>query len=370
MKTKASMPRILVIDDEVPMCMGIKNLLSIDGYTVEYTTTAEEGIHYLESHPETDVVLLDINLGSGLSGTKALPIIKEKCKYTQVVMFTSMSDLETGLACMKKGALDYITKPFDDENLLRVLTLAVETKKIEQLNDIYLNVIVHDLKNPLQQIIGTLEFFRISLKEELTKQHTKLLDAADHATSQITTMINNILSISKFEKGTLRMRSEPFLLKDQLTAALEQCKNEVGNLQKTITTDFNSLDDSHTINTDKEFFSRVVCNIVSNAFRFTPPGGQIHIGTKKLDNQTIQISVTNSGSYIEEENKESIFNKFSCIQKETHYSSGQNFGLGLTYCRMAVEAMDGRIWVESCKEVPQTTFHFTVKNQKDVKNES
>ncbi|MCI0473620.1 MAG: response regulator, partial [Ignavibacteria bacterium] len=105
MENNHTKPHILVIDDEIALCIAVKDLLESYAYSVYYAITAEEGIAYLEKN-ETDAVLLDINLGSGLNGVEALAVIKEKFNYTQVIMFTSMTTIETGIECMKKGALD------------------------------------------------------------------------------------------------------------------------------------------------------------------------------------------------------------------------------------------------------------------------
>jgi signal transduction histidine kinase len=83
---------------------------------------------------------------------------------------------------------------------------------------------------------------------------------------------------------------------------------------------------------------------------------------KPSDGGMLQTNVTNTGSYIEEDLRATLFDKFMSSQSMNRTVRGQNFGLGLTYSKMAVEALGGRIWVDGDESVPQTTFHFTVKN--------
>jgi len=364
MQNNHDKPHILVIDDEIALCLAVKDLLELYNYSVEYAITAEEGIEYLKKNDQTDAVLLDINLGSGLNGIEALPVIKEKFKYIQVIMFTSMTTIETGIECMKKGALDYVTKPYDATELLKKVATALERKKAEQMNDLYLGILVHDLKNPLQNIIGAIEVIKYSLKEVLTKQHEKFLLAADKSIHQIKTMINNILSVSRFENGTLSARRESFQLNEMVAESLEILKSEASLQEKQLevhdTTPHNAV-----ICTDKEFLSQVLVNIVSNAIRYTPQNGLISVRLEMIENNFIHAGITNSGSYIEEAEREAVFDKFASIQAGLKNKNIQNFGLGLTYSKMAVDAMGGKIWVDGKKEIPETTFHFTIKNHKD-----
>ena len=357
-------PQILIIEDEISICIAVKDLLEIYNYNVEYAINAEEGIKYLEENPQTDVILLDINLGTGLDGVKVLSIIREKFKYVQIIMFSSMTTIDTGIECMKKGAMDYITKPYDEADLLKKIATALERKKIEQMNDLYLGILVHDLKNPLQNIMGALEVVNYTLGETLTDQQKKFLASADRGVSQIKTMINNILSVSKFENGTLNARREGFPLKKVVSESLETLKNEADYQQKGLSLNF-SIAEDYTICTDKEFFSQILTNIVSNALRYTPPDGEVFVNLKNTGGDLLHVSVTNTGSFIEESERKAIFDKFSSVQLEKKRSNSQNYGLGLTYCKMAVDAMDGKIWVDGNKDIPETTFHFTIKNRKD-----
>lgn len=334
-------------------------------YAVDYVISAEEGIEYLKENPNTDVILLDINLGSGYSGTEALSVIKSTFKYVQVIMFTSMNTLEIGLECMKKGAFDYITKPYDETELLQKIVTALERKRNEQMNDLYLGIIVHDLKNPLQSIVGAVEYLKMSYEATLTDQQRKFIASAEKGINLIKIMINNILSISKFENGTLVARRESFNVKPHIESSLELFNLDASFQHKKLITRI-SIADDYILYTDKEFFLQILVNIVSNAIRYTSQEGTVEVTVTLEHADTVHVKVSNTGSYIEEPERAMIFNKFTRVQTAAGASrSGQNFGLGLTYCKMAVDAMGGEIWVEGNKDIPETTFHYTIQNQKD-----
>ena len=95
--TRGSSPHILIIDDELSICTGIQGILETDGFKAEYSLTYQDGLDYLDKNHDVDIVLLDVNLRSDLSGIEVLPLIKEKNKYVQVIMFTSYDRLDVGL---------------------------------------------------------------------------------------------------------------------------------------------------------------------------------------------------------------------------------------------------------------------------------
>ncbi|MBD3321057.1 MAG: response regulator [Chitinivibrionales bacterium] len=354
--------RVLIIDDEMSICLAVCDILDMNGHHCEHCLTAEEGIEYLRAHTDIDVVLLDINLGHGMDGIEALPVIKDMYKYIQVIMFTSKDTLECGIEAMKKGAFDYITKPFEEEGLVKKVLAAVENRKMLQLNDLYLGILVHDLKNPLQCITGALEFIKEGAESSGDSMQKKFIGVLEGGVNQISMMINNILSVTKFESGTLSPVADPFVLERVVNPCLQGVLDEAETSGRTFAIAYADGCGACTINADKDFFSRVLVNIAGNALRFTPKSGEISVAFEVGKNDFLHVSVTNTGSFIEEEKRELVFHKFVGVRPDAGPHKSQNFGLGLTYSKMAVEAMDGRIWIEGNPEVPQTTFHFTIKN--------
>jgi K+-sensing histidine kinase KdpD len=351
---KGNAPHILLIDDELSICTGIQGILETDGYRAEYVLTYQDGLEYLEKNHDVDIVLLDVNLRSDLSGIEVLPLIKEKNKYVQVIMFTSYDRLDVGLECMKLGATDFMTKPFDEKYFLKIAPKAIEKKKLEQIKDLYFDMVVHDLKNPLQCIFGAFELLRDQIQDTLTPLQGKLFDTAETGIQQIQLIIGNILGITSFEKGSLTARRESFSLREVISQVTGPYENVAVAMPEYL---------PETIRSDCDLFSRVLTNIISNALRFATIGSKILV-VCNYDNleKLFSASVTNEGSYISEQHRKAVFNKFIGIQRSIGSLRGQNFGLGLTFSKMAVEALDGSIWVDSDEISNQTTFSFTVKD--------
>jgi two-component system, sensor histidine kinase and response regulator len=349
---------VLIIDDEEPFCVVTSDTLEISGYRVNYALSVEDGIKYIQKDCDVDIILLDINLGWGMSGVEAIPFLRNKFPYIQIIMITSIDALDVGIHCMKRGAYDYLTKPFDEEKFFKIAEKAIERKKISQLNDLYFKTLVHDLKNPLQNIKMAVNTFLH--KEKTTQGEKDLLSLAHYSTWQIDTMINNILTIPKLEEKRLTIKKTEFLLEPEIEEKLKPLVAII-LLTKRSFTMRTMTGKNYVLKTDKEFFFQIIGNILGNAIRFTPDGGKITITMEESEDSFLKISMTNTGSYIEEGLRDKIFDKYF-QDRDNENSPVQNFGLGLTYNKLAVEVMGGKIWVESNRQPPETTFYFTVKN--------
>lgn len=350
--------RVLLIDDEQSIGQGITDLLKLYGYEAFYRQNAKGGLEFLQQNPQMDIVLLDINLGDGENGLEVLPVIHEKFRFVQIFMLTSHDSLDMGLEAMKKGAFDYLTKPFQEDRFFERVPAALERRKILQLNDLYLNILVHDLKNPLQTIMVAVSSFQMFGQGSLSEKQERALQTAHLGIRQIQSMVHNILNVSKFEHGSLLARKSQFPLKH----TVEQCLRVftgVAGISQTLEVKYNRLEDK-VVNNDQEFFLQVLWNLTSNAFRFSPRGGTVTIAFSEPSEGVLQTSVTNTGSFIEESQREKVFDKFAQADDSVKEST-QNFGLGLTYSKLAVGTMGGRIWIEGNAAVPETTFYFTLQ---------
>lgn len=351
---KNGVPHVLLIDDELSICTGVCGLLELDGFKADYALSADEGLLYIETNPTVDIVLLDVNLGRGLSGPELLPMIKERNRHVQVIMFTSHDRLEVGLICMKRGALDFMTKPFDHRSFYRIAATALDKKRVEQVKELYIDMVIHDLKNPLQCVSGAVEVLQDTI-EDLSPVQERLFETATNGVQRIQMMIGNILGVTTFEKGTLSARKTRFVLKEQVENSL--------SFFNPLEFEFKT-DPEMEVTTDKDLFLRIICNIVANALRFSFPDMPVKVCFER-ENELLVVSISNDGSFIPEEYREAVFDKFFGTNKTATAIQGQNFGLGLTFSKMAIEALGGKIWIEGDKQIPRTIFKFTVKSDSD-----
>jgi PAS domain S-box-containing protein len=216
-----------------------------------------------------------------------------------------------------------------------------ERKKLDRLRDDLISMIYHDLRSPLSNIVSSLDVFNAMLPKDGDPAFRSLLNIALRSTERIQRLTNSLLDISRLESGqpiVHRVSSSPVTLAvDAIDAVspVAETKNQVINLKL--------LGDSPSLMIDADMIRRVLINLLENAVKYSPPDGEITLGAK-FDDQEINIWIQDSGPGISASEQEFIFDKFTRLNPE---GDQIGFGLGLAYCRLAIEGHGGQIWVES-----------------------
>lgn len=240
-------------------------------------------------------------------------------------------------------------KVYEEEKARYALT---QTNKLKEELVHYL---VHDLRNPLTVVIGGLQILAKSILHELEGENADLLKAVTTNATSLFGMVNAILDVYKMEAGQMNAKTERLVLADLVRDVV---KSSQGLLDSDVILS-SSVSPSVILYADEGLILRVLQNLVGNAVKFTRKG-VIQITAKQLENQEIiQASVIDTGPGIPPEFHAKIFDKFT--QVEAKKTSGSRFstGLGLTFCKLAVELMGGKIWVESQVDVG-SAFQFTM----------
>ena len=184
------------------------------------------------------------------------------------------------------------------------------------------------------------------------------LEAAQRSCDLLFNMIQDLLDISRMEEGQLHLNLETFDLFD----VLNKVRNEYEHPARAEDKDVRVARDADIppISADRNLIYRILSNLRINAIKHTPRNGTVTVGAT-LDGDKIQVNVEDTKQGIPDEYREHIFEKFG--QVESRQRSGT--GLGLTFCRMAVEAHGGKIWVESGEE-EGSTFTFSLPLKAEV----
>ncbi|MBD3175755.1 MAG: HAMP domain-containing protein [Armatimonadia bacterium] len=217
------------------------------------------------------------------------------------------------------------------------------TLELEKLRDDLIHMIVHDLRTPLTSIISSLKTIeRAEADPELTRQ---LLPYCVNAGNSLMNMINDLLDINKMEAGALELYPEPVDVGEVVADALEVLRGLAA--ESSIRLEHSVDDDVDLISADHDKVERIIINLVGNGIKFTPSGGEVRVRVSRDDSTGgAHIQVIDTGAGIPEEHRKRIFDKFGQVESRR---SGRlvSTGLGLTFCKLAVEAHGGRIWVES-----------------------
>ncbi len=223
----------------------------------------------------------------------------------------------------------------------------------EDLRDNLTHMIIHDLRNPITAVMGGLDLLRMMLSGAINEDQLRLLETSRRSSEKLLNLVNDILDINKMEAGKLKLSVHPV----DINQMLEENADAVRVLTE-LEGQYLYLDLSTSLPEvicERRLISRVVGNLLSNAIKHTPDGGSITISSRVQDDDHIAISVADTGYGIPVEYREHLFEKFSQAKGEEQRGTG----LGLTFCRMTVEAHGGEIWVES--EVNKgSTFTFTL----------
>jgi len=226
----------------------------------------------------------------------------------------------------------------------------------EHLRDALIEFLVHDLRSPLTNIISGLGTLLVSTEDNLTPEDREMIELALIGAHRLLTMVNSILDLRKLEEGKFPLYLKEFDPHEAVGEAIRQVQLWARQNNVTLQVDFAPEVPDKMI-ADRWVLIRILVNLLSNALKYTPAGGAIVIKVA-MDDGWVHFSVKDQGPGIPKEYLDRIFDRF--VQVEARKAGAAvGTGLGLTFCKLAVEAHGGRIWIES--EVGQGTIvHFVI----------
>jgi signal transduction histidine kinase len=236
---------------------------------------------------------------------------------------------------------------------LIVLSDVSDERAVEQLREDMTHTMVHDLRNPLGNISGALEMVTDGMLGQVPPGQREILEIAQHSAKRMIELVTAILDVSRLESGRMPLEQRAFNLADLIAEAL--------TAQATLARDKQIRLDSHIPSelppawADEGLIARVLQNLIGNAIKFTPPDGLVQVAAIwEAPHARLIVQVSDTGAGIPPAIQSRLFQKF--------VSGGQaerGSGLGLAFCKLAVEAHGGRIWVESTPG-RGTTFSFSL----------
>lgn len=216
-----------------------------------------------------------------------------------------------------------------------------DLRKAETMRDDLTQMIVHDLRTPLTAILTSLGLLGRMSAEKRAEHRERVIDRTRRAAERLDRMIDDILLVNKMEKGELDLRIQPVKLASLLSQQLDPYYLQADAEEKTLELHCPA---ELMASLDPRLTGRVLENLVSNAFKYTAAGGRISVAAAGR-NGTVAMTVTDDGEGVPDEYKERIFGKFSQAPGADGRPLRKGTGLGLAFCRLAIEAHGGKIWV-------------------------
>jgi signal transduction histidine kinase len=271
-------------------------------------------------------------------------------------MVTALSSKEDLARSLDAGADDFLTKPVSGielrarvRSMLRIKQQYDALEATLRLREDLSNMIVHDLRNPLTSILMSGSLLMDSGLEGKNLERVKLILSSGR---QLNSMINDLLILAKMQSGKMVLNLSEVELSDLATKALSQFSGVAASKNLRLTSQLKKL--NHPVSVDANLLYRVLDNLLSNAIKFSPPDStitlQVDDPSDLVTDETIShqatIRVADEGIGVSEELQQRIFDKY---EVGSPINSVPQFGLGLAFCKMVVEAHRGRIFVEENK---------------------
>ena len=340
---------ILIVDDNLKNLQVTAKVLKDSGFNISLAQNGSKGLDSMQKFPP-DLILLDIMMPE-MNGIEVCNIIQknEKTKDIPVIFLTAKNQTEDLVEAFKAGGVDYVTKPFNREELLiRVKThleLAGSRKKIMELvksRDQLYSIIAHDIRSPFANIRMTIETVNRGYIKTGTEEFRIIIEQLYNSVNETSMLLDNLLHWTRNQAEGFSPAPEDFPVQEMLTDIIEKMKNS--SKQKQITLEY-EVDKALTIHSDKNMLHTILRNLVSNAIKFTPENGKIILRAEQ-DNKHTEIRVQDSGVGIPEDIIDNILNEKSIYS--TPGTKGEaGTGFGLTIVKDFITKLNGTLSIES-----------------------
>lgn len=236
--------------------------------------------------------------------------------------------------------------------LLRDVT---EERQVVQTRELITSTLVHDLRSPVSAVISAVDILEEHLPagacDDVTIQAFRV---AHNGANRVLSLIESLLDIARMQAGKMELNSVSLHLRALVSGVLAELNPQAAEYGVILR---NEVPEGLTnVMVDQSKLVRVIGNLVDNAMKFSPPGGQVVVSAFGNGAGMIQVEISDDGPGIPDEYREKVFDRFTQVPGARGRRRGS--GLGLTFCRMAIEAHGGGIWVQN-RAAPETGSIFT-----------
>ncbi len=382
--------RLLVVDPDSERARRLGELLEHAPharYDVERLhRLPDEGLH--RQVEKSDAVLLNV---PDRVDNRFLAMVKEAAMEVPVIVFQSREDERTARRLFGVGIEDYVVprhmdarkldwaiRNAQERHQLRKELLAAERddggrgKAIDSINEMsrlrdlsdfktkLLNTAAHEISTPLTPIRFQTTILRRGDQENLDDRQRRALEILDRNVDRLSKLVHDVLDVARLESDNLKIRPEPMDLSQVAHETVDAFRDLARQAQVELVTE---LEEPLTVPADAERIAQVFFNLVSNAIKFTPEGGQVTVRTSREDDMAL-ASVEDTGVGLKAEDFQRLFQPFSQIESdELNTPKRGGTGLGLYITQGIIEQHGGRIWCDSPGVAEGSTFSFAIPTE-------
>ena len=365
-ENRAIVPANLLIVDDTPANLQVlSGMLKQRGHKVRPAPNGKLALIAAQGDPP-DLVLLDITMPE-MNGYEVCECLKanEKLKEIPVIFISALNETLDKVRAFSAGGVDYITKPFQFEEVEARVNTHLEIRrqkrllqenyfnlqKLESLRDSLTHMVVHDMRSPLMAINGFIDLLAVDKASTISQVGQVFLENTKRSILGLLTMVNALLDVSKLEAGQMKLKREECNMVELAQQVVSSSQSLKGERQ----IQMESTEQTLLLDVDRELILRIIQNLLANAIKYTPARGTIRICIARLE-ESVRVAVSDSGLGIDPQHHQKIFEKFGQIEDN---KSKVGTGLGLNFCKLAVEAHGGRIGVDSIPD-NGSTFWFVI----------
>ena len=360
--------RLLVIDDEQGIREGCRRVLTPAGYQVETAATIATGREAIETG-DFDLVLLDVMLPDG-KGIDLLETIRQRDPDIVAVIITGFATVELAVEALKKGAYDFISKPFGADLLLLTVERGLEKRRLSQetrrLREIeaqsaelararedmerldrfksaFMLTVAHELRSPVVAAQSLLRTMLLGLTGEVTAQQRKILDRVEVRHQELLDLINDLLALAESKTAGPERPLERLELQAALRNAVDRFREQAEAAG--VGLQLEMPEDPVAVAATPDGIGIVFGNLVGNAVKYTPPGGRVAVRLSRSP-QGAAVSVEDSGIGIDPADLPRLGEEFFRTSNAKRSGIGGT-GLGLTIVRHHLDRWGARLEAES-----------------------
>lgn len=352
---------ILLVEDSKPDARYVQEMLKPPAYAHTHKLSLADA---QECEPSSfDVLLLDLTLPDA-SGLESFLAMLGWAPSLPIIILTGLDDEDIAVKAVQLGAQDYILKKeISEHTLSRTIRYAIERNQFQEntkrlavfeQHEEFMATLTHDLKNPLIGANRILELMAEQVMGGVSPKQAKLLLQLRDSNKLLLSMIQNLIEVYRFERDVDSVRLED----TNLLTIINQCVDEIEPIaeHRGISLMANLPPEIKNVLADADSIRRVVQNLLGNALKFTPDGGQIRLAIYATIKSVI-VEIGDTGPGIPADEQVRLFQRFSQGRVGRKYTPGT--GLGLYLCKQIVDAHHGEIVCES-KEGVGTTFKVSL----------
>ena len=369
MEINPSEYKILIVDDVMSNVLLLKVLLTNEKFAIATASNGRQALEQVEKE-NPDLVLLDVMMPD-MSGFEVAQHLKSNPQTAEIpiIFLTALNSTADIVKGFQVGANDFISKPFNKEELISRVTHQISLvaakrlilSKTEELQrtiagrDKLYSVIAHDLRSPMGSIKMVLNMLILNLPfEKIGAEMYELLTMANQTTEDVFSLLDNLLKWTKSQIGKLNVVYQDVDLVE-VTDGVIEIFSMVASLKKIRIREMKP--ERMMVNADIDMLKTVVCNLLSNAIKFSKENSEILVKMEEVNGMAV-VSVQDHGCGISEEGQKKL------LHADTHFSTfGTNneegSGLGLLLCKDFVVKNGGKLWFTS-KEGEGSIFSFSI----------